>query len=131
MAQDQENMQNEGLEQKLNSILSDPESLSRLAAMASSLASSGMLSGLMQGSGTAEEPSKDNESVVESTEGDREAAAKPLLQNTAAIRGISGRHSALLRAIKPYLGTEKQTRIDQMMKLLQLAELADTVLRGM
>jgi hypothetical protein len=47
-----------------------------------------------------------------------------------SVPGVSGRHTALLRAIKPYLGSEKQARVDQMVKLLQLAELADTVLRG-
>jgi hypothetical protein len=56
------------------------------------------------------------------------AETQKSLQN--GIRAVNGRHSALLRALKPYLGQEKQARIDQMMRLLQLAELADTVLRG-
>ena len=47
MAQEQQNMQNDDLGEKLNAMLSDPESLSRLAGMASALASSGVLSGLM------------------------------------------------------------------------------------
>ena len=128
MAQDNENLSNDGLEKVLQSVLSDPESMSRLAGMASALASSGVLSGLMGG----EKPSAAAETTT-----DGEAADMSVVpseggsgSSVASLHGVSGRHTALLRALKPYLGQEKQTRIDQMVKLLQLAELADTVLRG-
>ena len=134
MAQEQENMQNDDLGEKLNAMLSDPESLSRLAGMASALASSGVLSGLMgnlrAGGG---ETASDDTKAPSMSEDNRPSDTLPAetqksLQN--GIRAVNGRHSALLRALKPYLGQEKQARIDQMMRLLQLAELADTVLRG-
>ena len=134
MAQEQQNMQNDDLGEKLNAMLSDPESLSRLAGMASALASSGVLSGLMgnpkAGSG---ETASDDTKAPSMSEDNRPSDTLPAetqksLQN--GIRAVNGRHSALLRALKPYLGQEKQARIDQMMRLLQLAELADTVLRG-
>ena len=133
MAQETENMQNDDLGQKLNAMLSDPESLSRLAGMASALASSGVLSGLIGGSGGQRE---DGDSAAE---GDGEPQLPAAVtggggQGEASgnrlIHAASSRHSTLLRALKPYLGQEKQARIDQMMRLLQLAELADTVLRG-
>ena len=134
MAQDQENMLNDGLEQKLASVLSDPESLSRLAGMASALASSGLLSGLGGGSsGDAVRETAESE-PIETAGGEQGDAGRadtvPAVQKPS-VHGISGRHAALLHAIKPYLGQEKQARVDQMMKLLKLAELADTVLRGM
>lgn len=131
MAQDSENTQSAGLESVLNSVLSDPESMSRLASMASALASSGVLSGLVggdSGGGEAAEPSSAAETA------DRTEHVLP--QETAVVEkkqsghSISGQHTALLRAIKPYLGAEKQARVDRIVKLLQLAELADTVLRG-
>ena len=134
MAQEQQNMQNDDLGEKLNAMLSDPESLSRLAGMASALASSGGLSGLMgnpkAGGG---ETASDDTKAPSMSEDNRPSDTLPAetqksLQN--GIRAVNGRHSALLRALKPYLGQEKQARIDQMMRLLQLAELADTVLRG-
>lgn len=134
MAQEQQNMQNDDLGEKLNAMLSDPESLSRLAGMASALASSGVLSGLMgnpkAGGG---ETASDDTKAPSMSEDNRTSDTLPAetqksLQN--GIRAVNGRHSALLRALKPYLGQEKQARIDQMMRLLQLAELADTVLRG-
>ena len=134
MVQEQQNMQNDDLGEKLNAMLSDPESLSRLAGMASALASSGVLSGLMgnlrAGGG---ETASDDTKAPSMSEDNRPSDTLPAetqksLQN--GIRAVNGRHSALLRALKPYLGQEKQARIDQMMRLLQLAELADTVLRG-
>ena len=134
MAQEQQNMQNDDLGEKLNAMLSDPESLSRLAGMASALASSGVLSGLKgnpkAGGG---ETASDDTKAPSMSEDNRPSDTLPAetqksLQN--GIRAVNGRHSALLRALKPYLGQEKQARIDQMMRLLQLAELADTVLRG-
>lgn len=135
MAQEQQNMQNDDLGEKLNAMLSDPESLSRLAGMASALASSGVLSGLMGNlrAGGDSQTASDDTKVPSPTEENRPSDTLPVeaqqsLQN--GIRAVNGRHSALLRALKPYLGQEKQARIDQMMRLLQLAELADTVLRG-
>ena len=134
MAQEQQNMQNDDLGEKLNAMLSDPESLSRLAGMASALASSGVLSGLMGnpkagGGETASDDTKAPSMSEDNRPSDTLPAETPKsLQN--GIRAVNGRHSALLRALKPYLGQEKQARIDQMMRLLQLAELADTVLRG-
>ncbi|MBR5219387.1 MAG: hypothetical protein IKV66_00205 [Clostridia bacterium] len=134
MAQEQQNMQNDDLGEKLNAMLSDPESLSRLAGMASALASSGVLSGLMgnpkAGGG---ETASDDTKAPSMSEDNRPSDTLPAetqksLKN--GIRAVNGRDSALLRALKPYLGQEKQARIDQMMRLLQLAELADTVLRG-
>ena len=134
MAQEQQNMQNDDLGEKLNAMLSDPESLSRLAGMASALASSGVLSGLMGNpKASGGETASDDTKAPSMSEDNRPSDTLPAetqksLQN--GIRAVNGRHSALLRALKPYLGQEKQARIDQMMRLLQLAELADTVLRG-
>lgn len=142
MAQEPENMLNDDLGQKLNTILSDPESLSRLAGMASALASSGVLSGLMGSSGGDTDGSRteENRAVTENPSVDRLPSEnlpeipsdhdRKSQSDDRSIRALGGRHAALLRALKPYLGQEKQARIDQMMRLLQLAELADTVLRG-
>lgn len=140
MAQDFENVQNDDLGEKLNAMLSDPESLSRLAGMASALASSGVLSGLMGSSGSARNDGPDEGSTeTAANQGeDQHTAENPSAEKLPAevssghgtIRAVNGRHAALLRALKPYLGEQKQARIDQMMRLLQLAELADAVLRG-
>ncbi len=135
MAQELENVQNDDLGQKLNAMLSDPESMSRLAGMASALASSGILSGLMgNGDGTQADGATrgDTEAAVNQGRDDSSGENLPAeaVSGPGNIWAVNGRHAALLRALKPYLGEQKQARIDQMMRLLQLAELADTVLRG-
>lgn len=135
MTQEFENVQNDDLGQKLNAMLSDPESLSRLAGMASALASSGVLSGLMGNGGSARNDTPgEGGTDTAANQGEEPQAAEKLLAGGSSdygnIRAVNGRHTALLRALKPYLGEQKQARIDQMMRLLQLAELADTVLRG-
>ena len=128
MAGEQENRTNDELGQKLEAMLSDPESLQKLAGMASALASSGMLSGLMGGKRTEDaqtaEPADNGVSGLPAVSGADSRSAG------GALGAVSSRHAALLRALKPYLGQEKQAKIDQMMRLLQLAELADTVLRA-
>lgn len=130
MAQDNENPTKGGLEATLNSVLSDPESMSKLASMASALASSGVLSGLAGNLG-GEKQSVDAVPTDGSTEKENTLPKHVVVnEKMPSVPGVSGRHTALLRAIKPYLGLEKQARVDQMVKLLQLAELADTVLRG-
>ena len=131
MEQDNKIMQNEDLGQKLNAVLSDPERLQQLAGMANALASSGMLSGMLGGldKKTEDEASDTSSNLPAASVSAKEDGGKDGMP-TEIIRAASSRHSALLRALKPYLGEEKQARIDQMMRLLQLAELADTVLRG-
>ena len=117
----------DALGEKLGAMLADPESMKRLGAMASALASSGALSGLLGGA-SPDVPQNEEVSSSRPSEG----GASELL-GALPIRGIVGsgsRHKALLHALKPYLGPEKQARIDRMVKLLQLAELADGVLRG-
>lgn len=131
MEQETEMLQDGELGQKLNALLSDPERLGQLAGMAQSLASSGALSGLLGGLGGA--PQTESTSAAQEDDVERSVTAaedsRPVPRAGTA-HGMSGRHAALLRALKPYLGEEKQARVEQMMKLLQLAELADTVLRG-
>ena len=131
MAQEQEReMGADALGEKLNLLLSDPESMQKLVGMASGLAQSGLLGGLLgsdSAAGAENKPSEVTQSAEESASG---GAAAPVSAAPHRDGGLSGgRHTALLRALRPYLGAEKQERIDRMMKLLQLAEIADTVLR--
>lgn len=130
MAEQTQQTRGDDIGQKLNEMLSDPAALSRLAGMASALASSGMLSGLVGGDGS--QTAQISRSDTEETNGEEPLREEPRSATRigSALPAVSSRHTALLRAVKPYLGAEKQARVDQMMKLLQLAELADTVLRG-
>ncbi len=115
--------------EKLNQILSDPESMARLAKMASSLSATGLLDSLgMHASEMGSDPG--TSPMSEPKTADTPIPTQPETGGIAAAQLFSGknRHTALLRALKPYLGTEKRDRVDRMLKLLQLAEVAGTVL---
>ena len=131
MAQEQEReMGADALSEKLNQLLSDPESMQKLVGMASGLAQSGLLGGLLGGDSAAETEKKPSAAAQSAEESVSQDTAVPVSAAPHKGGGLSGgRHTALLRALRPYLGAEKQERIDRMMKLLQLAEIADTVLR--
>lgn len=131
MAEQTQHTAGDEIGQKLNEMLSDPAAMSRLAGMASALASSGVLGGLVGGEGHPQSAKNGDPDSEEPTGGEpiREETRGPT-RSGSLLPAASSRHTALLRAVKPYLGAEKQARVDQIMKLLQLAELADTVLRG-
>lgn len=135
---------------KLNQILSDPESMRKLSQMANALAGSGMLDNLGIGKNADHTENDKNGdgasggSGSEKQEGsDTAAAAAAVLREWTAGKKTDGgnksgkgnrdshtnRHAALLCALRPYLGEQKRERVDRMLKLLQLADLADSVLR--
>ncbi len=117
------------LGEKLNQMLSDPESMARLAQMASSLAKTGLFDSL--GQSDAPEPIASEATQTESAGAVAASAPQEKQRNvSAAAQLLSGknRHTALLRALKPYVGAEKRDRIDRMLKLLQLADVAGVVL---
>lgn len=140
------------LQERLNSLLSDPESMGRLFQMASGLASSGLFSGMSGGntpSGTESggktasaetgvptgEPysgnaSGGNASAGTSSDADREERRTPSVSHGRNGTRSGGKHAALLRALRPYMSAPRQSRIDQMLQLLQLAEAAETILQS-
>ena len=135
------------LQERLNSLLSDPESMGRLFQMASGLASSGLFSGMSGGntlSGTEnggksvseetgaakEEMSGRNTSAGAPSDADREERRTPSVSHGRNGTRSGGKHAALLRALRPYMSAPRQSRIDQMLQLLQLAEAAETILQS-
>lgn len=105
----------EELGERLNALLSDPESMQKLIGMASGLASSGLFSA----------PAAPKEETPRREE--QEEPAKELPKKTGLTKA-GAKHKALLCALRPYLNEERQMRIDSMMKLIGLAELAETVM---
>ena len=135
------------LQERLNSLLSDPDSMGRLFQMASGLASSGLFSGMNGGntpSGTEnggktasedigapkEEMPGRNTSTGSSSDADREERRTPSVSHGRNGARSGGKHAALLRALRPYMSAPRQSRIDQMLQLLQLAEAAETILQS-
>ena len=92
----------DGLEDKLNSILSDPEAMSRIAGMAKSL----------MGGGEEDAPRESDEGLVRRALG--------LMRG----RALSSDESALLGALRPFLSAERQRRLDRALKIARVASLA-------
>lgn len=92
-------------EEKLNSVLNDPESMEQIFRLAQQLAG---------GQSQEKEPE-------EKSEGDM-IKAMSLLKN--AQLNQESRYSGLLEALKPYLKQERRDRLDRAMKVSRLSRLA-------
>lgn len=103
------------LEDRLNSILSDPEQMARISSLAQSL---------MGGGAEESAPTGDLSGLAEALGGkDGENA---LLGKLGSLLGQSGDADkrALLEAMKPYLSEKRRGKLDRAMKLTRMARLA-------
>ncbi len=132
---------NEGgdLAEKLQSVMQDPARMGQLMQMANSLLASGVLSGGVTPSGT-ETPSEPQEAAAseQTAAGDEESypqlrSAEPVRQGTEKLAGAHpkphGNHAQLLHALRPYMSDRRRDRIDQILRLLQMAELAGAMMQ--
>lgn len=94
----------DGLEDKLNAILSDPDAMSRISEMAKSLFSG-------QDGGQKPEPEGDV-ALIKRVAG--------LLRGNA----LQPDETALLSALRPFLSVERRARLDRAIKLARFASLA-------
>jgi len=94
------------LEDKLNSILSDPKQMEQIAGLARSL---------MGGAETPADP----------TPGDLGLDPGLLRRITGAMRGgDGGREQALLTAMRPYLSEKRRGKMDRALQIARLARIA-------
>ena len=98
------------LSQKLNSILSDPESMANLKEMAQNLL------------GKNEETPKTEQSDMLGID----MASLMSVIGKLKSRGVS-ENEKLLIALKPHLSKERQARVDTAVKILKLLELAPVI----
>lgn len=120
---------------QLQSILSDPERMRQLMQMASALAGSGILQGTVRqendspsaaalpGEITAA-PDSAEERQTNNPGSERNPEKVPRIAGNGS-RSSGGRHAAFLNALRPYMSPQRQKRIDQILKMIRLAELAD------
>lgn len=105
---------NEEMQAQLGSILSDPQQMEKIKAMAQSLM------GGMGAGGTAENAA---EPVSSPTGG----GLMGLLGKTTG-SGTKSESEQLLRAMQPYMRPKRRTKIDRALKLTRLIGLAETML---
>lgn len=105
----------EGLEDKLNQILSDPDSMAKIMTLAQSLGGS---------SSAAPDPPKPSPSPPPD-----DAFVRGILRLMQQAQHTDQRQEALLCALKPYLAPERQTKIDEALRIAKLSQLAGFALK--
>lgn len=113
-------------EDQINSILSDPEQMSRITELANSLLSGGGSAGAAAEADAAGSM-PDLSRLAESFRGGGSADSALLgrlgrLLHSA--RADNGREQALLEAMKPYLSEKRRSKMDRAMRLAHMAKLA-------
>lgn len=97
-------------EDKLNAVLSDPESMSRIMELAQSI-----------GSKTADTQQQENEGMDLS----------PLIGIAAQLGSdCDCRYTSLLNAIKPYLREERQVKLERAVRISKLSKIAKTAMES-
>lgn len=101
----------EGLEEKLNQILGDPDSMAQLMSLAQSLGG-----------------------------GEKSAASPPPPVNDGFVQGImglmqqatqtDGKQEALLNALKPYLHPDRREKLDRALRIARISQLAGGALKN-
>lgn len=120
------------LEDKLNSLLNDPEELGRVTEMAKGLMDSGLgdkLSGLFGGG--------EQKAAAESKPTPKVAGSGDMILDSGMLAGLGKMMSAaskgsdktaLLSAMKPYLAEKRRNKMDRAMKIARLAKIAGVAL---
>lgn len=101
------------LEDQLNSILSDPEQMAKIAGLAKSLMGGG------------------DEAAPPSSEKAPDLGLLQMLGRAMQGGGGNSREQALLAAMKPYLSEKRQGKVDRAMKLARLARIARFAMDGL
>lgn len=108
--------------QMLQSVLSDPEQMQKITAMAQNL---------MGGETKPEEPTM-AESVTAPVSAAAPFSEAKLLSAISGMMGQKGeqsRSAALLSAMRPYMRPEKQEKLDRAMQIARMVRIAGTVMR--
>ena len=113
-------------EDQINSILSDPEQMSRITELANSLLSGGGSAGAAAEADTAGSM-PDLSRLAESLR-DGVSADSALLGRLGRLlhraQAENGREHALLEAMTPYLSEKRRSKMDRAMQLAHMAKLA-------
>lgn len=107
----------EGMEEKLNAILSDPQAMQKIMSLAQSLG---------QGAPPPQEPEKRLETPSALPSFDPAMLQK--LSRLAGQSGIDSNEQALLKALGPYLSRGKVFRLEKAMRASKMARLASSFL---
>ena len=109
----------EGFEDKLNQILSDPDSMEKIMSLAQSLGGPSAAP-----NGPPDPPPKPPPPPPD------DAFVKGILRLMQQAQHTDKRQEALLCALKPYLAPERQAKIDEALRIAKLSQLAGFALKN-
>ena len=109
----------EGFEDKLNQILSDPDSMAKIMNLAQSLGGPPAAP-----NGPPDPPPKPPPPPPD------DAFVKGILRLMQQAQHTDKRQEALLCALKPYLAPERQAKIDEALRIAKLSQLAGFALKN-
>lgn len=109
----------EGFEDKLNQILSDPDSMAKIMNLAQSLGGPSAAP-----IGPPDPPPKPPPPPPD------DAFVKGILRLMQQAQHTDKRQEALLCALKPYLAPERQAKIDEALRIAKLSQLAGFALKN-
>ena len=104
----------EGMEEKLGSILSNPQMMQQIMSMAQAL------------SANQESPVEDTSYSVSSKEADFDPSVIQKFMGIASQMGIDPHQKALLQALRPYLSAPRIEKLEKAMRAAKLASLASS-----
>ena len=107
----------EGFEEKLNALMRDPSLMQQIMSMAQSL-------------GQSPEPPCEAPQQEASPLPDLNPAAIQQIMSLAGKTGIDRNQKALLGALRPYLTSQRLTKLEKAMRAAKLASLASTALNS-
>lgn len=110
------------LEERINSVLNDPEQLSEITRLARSLMGAGQQEPPAEGAGASRSAAPDMSAVFSQLGLD--AGALSRLSGVLGTSVTDGRSQALLEAMKPYLSDKRKKKMDKAIKLARFAKLA-------
>lgn len=108
----------DAMEEKLGSILSNPQMMQQIMSMAQALGQSQ--------SPPAQEPPKQETSAVP----DFDPAMLQKLAGFTRQNGISGEEQALLKALGPYLSRDRVSKLEKAMRAAKMARFASSFLNS-
>ena len=113
----------EGLEDKLQQILNDPNSMAQIMSLAQSF-------GLQDAQSTAPEPRNPPAQAAFSSSAPDIGFAQAIMGRMQQAQHTDGKQEALLCALKPFLKPERREKIDQAMRLARISHLAGFALKN-
>lgn len=105
---------NSDISSMLSKVLSDPDAMKRIGALAENLRSNG--------TAEAASGSEANDGAQQEEHSEKKA---PLQLPQGLNKKENDQRMALLSALKPYLGSERREKVDMIIKMLRILSLAD------